>query len=153
PASPGSGRRKATGMASSLVPFAFAPARGVIPFLADGAARLAFLKLADLVTELGGLFVSLARDGLMQLLPHLDQLRLGLLALRQPPRCLTAVSRVAVDVFQERLQLLAKLLVVVGAAEPAAVAKLHKFDATQRAFPLVQCRGFFALFGLSEDAR
>src|SRR5712691_2252439 len=96
-------------------------AQRLLPNLCSHSAFLSssFLELAYLVAELGGLLVGFARDRLVQLFPQLDQLRLRLLVVRQPPRRLAAVPGVSVDVLQQRLKLFAKLLVVVRAAEPA----------------------------------
>ena len=49
------------------------------------------------------------------------------------------------DVLQQRRQLLAELLVVVRAAQPAGVAELHELDAAVRTLALVQRRGLLAL--------
>src|SRR5262249_698866 len=92
----------------------------------------------------GSLLVGFAVDRLQQLLAELDQLRLRLLALRQTARRLAAVLRLAVDVLQKRRQLLAKLLVVVRAAQPTRVAEINKLDPAHRAV-VVHRPGLFAL--------
>src|SRR5262249_49157256 len=76
----------------------------------------ALAEPADLLAQLGGLLVGLLVDRLDELPAELHQLGLRLAGLRHPPRRLAAVPRLAVDVLQERRQLLAELVVVVGAA-------------------------------------
>src|SRR5262245_17347178 len=57
---------------------------------------------------------------------------------RAATRRLAAVLRLAVNVLQERDQVVAKLLVVVSAPEPAGVAKLDEFQAAMRALVLIE---------------
>src|SRR5262249_24807580 len=59
-------------------------------------------------------------------------------------RRFAAVLRLAVDILEEGNQVVAELLVVVGAAEPSAVAKLDELDAARRAFMLVEQPLLFA---------
>src|SRR5207249_1837774 len=113
----------------------------------------AFLQRPNLVAQLGGFLVVFLVDRLLEAVAELHQLRLGLLVLRQPPRRLADVARLAVDVLQQRRQLLAELLVVVRAAQPAGVAELHELDAAVRTLALVQRRGLLALAdGLAAQA-
>src|SRR6266540_4202364 len=96
---------------------------------ASGPSTL--LEFANAVAEASGLLVRLAVDRLGQLLAQLHQLRLRLLVLGLAPRRLAAVLGLAVDVLQQRRQLVAELLVVVRAAEPARIAELDELDAAQ----------------------
>jgi hypothetical protein len=91
----------------------------------------------------GGFLVVLFVDRLLEAVAELHQFTLRLLALRQAPRRLAAVARLTVNVLQERCQLLAELLIIVRAAQPAGVAKLDKFDPALRTFALVEGRRFF----------
>src|SRR5262249_54111952 len=74
-----------------------------------------FLQSLDLVAEAGGGFVVLAGDRLLEVGAELGELGLHLLRLGESTRRLAAVSRLAVDVLEQRRQLLAEDLVVVGA--------------------------------------
>src|SRR5262249_21014831 len=105
-----------------------------------GPPRSALFELADAVAEAGRLLVGFLVDRLQQLLAQLDQLRLRLLVLRQPAGRLAAVPRLAVDVLQERRQLVAELLVVVRAAEAARVTEFHEFDPAEGAFAVQDAR-------------
>src|SRR5262249_22052445 len=88
-----------------------------------------FLQSLDLVAEAGGGFVVLAGDRLLEVGAELGELGLHLLRLGESTRRLAAVSRLAVDVLEQRRQLLAEDLVVVGATEPTGVAELDELDA------------------------
>lgn len=57
------------------------------------------------------------------------------------------MTRLAVNVFQKRHQLFTKHFVIVGAAKPAAVAKIDKLDAAVGTFVLPK----EPLIGLSRD--
>src|SRR4051812_36006534 len=107
---------------------------------------LTLLELADAVAESGRIFIRLAGDGLLELLAKLDQFRLGLLVLGQPPRRLAAMLDLAVNVLQQRRQFFAELGVIVRATEPTGVAKLDEFDAADRTFSLIEPTGLVALF-------
>src|SRR5208283_3763508 len=119
-------------------------------FLADLPSTL--FQLADAVPNPGCLLVGFLGDRLVQLLSQLDQLRLRLLGLREAPRRLAGVSGVAVNILQEGQQIFAKLLVVIGTAEPAGVAELDELDAADRAFPLVHSAGLFGFLTLRRFA-
>src|SRR5438552_12749144 len=97
----------------------------------------AFLELTDAIAEPSRILISLAGDRLVQLLAQLNQLRLGLLVLRQPPRRLAAMADLAMDILQQRTQFLAKFLIIVWTTQPAGVTKFHKLDAAHGAFALV----------------
>src|SRR5205823_2318693 len=62
--------------------------------------------------------------------------RLRFLGLRIAARRLAAVPCFAVDILQQRHQLVAKDLVILGAAEAMAVAKIDELDAAVGAFLL-----------------
>src|SRR5437762_10560910 len=112
----------------------------LVPFVGWGArpgGSLLF-QLPDAVAEFRRLLVRLAADRLLELFAQLDQFRLGLLRLRQAAGRLPHVAGLAVDVLQEREQLVAELLVVVRAAEPARVAELDELDPADRALPLLE---------------
>src|ERR1700722_12862401 len=66
---------------------------------------------ANVVADLGGFLIGFPRKRLVQLLPQYDQFGLFLFGLGQAARGLSAVASFAVDVLEERSQLLAKCLV------------------------------------------
>src|SRR5438876_3960098 len=107
-----------------------------------------FFEPADLVANLSGFLVRFAGDGLLQLLAKLHHFGLSLARLRQPTRRLADVPRLAVDILQERQQLLAEFVVVVRTAEPPGVAKFDELHAAVRALALVQRADFVGLFAL-----
>src|SRR5262245_5676853 len=67
------------------------------PFLLPQSEWSTLLQPADLVAQAGRLLVGLLADRLLELLAELDQLGLGLLALRQAARSLAGVASLAVD--------------------------------------------------------
>src|SRR5262249_18258189 len=75
--------------------------RGCCSVLAHPLRTSRFFKLTNPVPEARRLFIRFSVDRLLQLLTELDQLRLCLLVLRQPPRRLAAVACLAVNVFQQ----------------------------------------------------
>src|SRR5262249_27315432 len=121
------------------------------PFLSSGRPELprpgsTLFEPADPVPEAGRLLVRFPVDRAQELLAELDQVRLRLLGVRRPPRGLADVPGLAVDVLQQRGQLLAELLVVVRAAQPPRVAEVHELDAADLALAVHHGRlvGFLA---------
>src|SRR5579884_267970 len=88
--------------------------------------ELTLFELADAISDFGGFLVGFLVDCLKQLFAQLDQFGLRLLALRQAARSLAAMARLAVDVFQQRSEFVAKLLIIMRAAKPARVAEVHE---------------------------
>ena len=60
------------------------------------------------------------------------------LRLRQAARRFAAMARVAVDILQQRQQIVAKNFVVVRTAEPAAIAKVDELDAAMGALGVAE---------------
>src|SRR4051812_12224896 len=85
----------------------------------------ALLELPDPVAEPGRLLVRLRRHRLLQVLPQPGQL-LGADPLGRPAGSLPGVPGRVVNALQQGQQLGLKGLVVVRAAEPAGVAKVHE---------------------------
>ena len=111
----------------------FIPVRSSTPPLMVLRTEPSF-QLPDIVADAGRLLVSFLVDRLQQLLAQLNQLRLHLLVLRPTSRHLAGVlGRIAVNVLQQRQQLVAELVVVVGATQPSGVAELDELDAAHRA--------------------
>src|SRR5262245_37583649 len=104
--------------------------------------HLARFHLLDGIAQAGRFLVALLIDRRRQTLAQLHQLGLGLLVLRLASWHLAAVSRLAVDVFPKRQQLVMEFVVVVGTSQTAGIAKLHELDAANRA-GAIQDAGLF----------
>src|ERR1700675_4538639 len=87
-------------------------------------SRSRFFELLDAVAQAGSFFVVLASDGLFEAVAQLGQLRLGLFGLRIAARRLADVPGLAVNVLQQRQEILAERGVVQRTAEPARVAEV-----------------------------
>src|SRR5262249_40599277 len=59
------------------------------------------------------------------------------------------MARLTMNVLQERGQLFTEFLIIVGAAEPAGIAKLDELDTANGALTLVEEIRFLALFKCS----
>ena len=77
---------------------------------------------------------------LLEAVAEVHQLGLGGRALGRPARRLTRMFGFAVDAFQERHQLLAECLIIVGTAQASGVAKLHELESAHRTLVLVDER-------------
>src|SRR5262245_23536131 len=84
-----------------------------------------FLEPPDPIAELGGLFVGLGDDRLLQVLAKPGQL-LGPDLLRRPAGRLSSMPGGPVDALQERKEFGQKSLVIVRAPESARVSEVHK---------------------------
>src|SRR5437879_8433059 len=95
-------------------------------------------QLANLVAQAGGLFVVFFRHSLFEFVAKMQKLGHGLLVLWLPPGRLAAVLGLAVNILKQGQQLVAKLLVIVRAAQAPGIAELDKLDPAFRAFMLVE---------------
>src|SRR4051812_26304608 len=93
---------------------------------------------ADFVAELGCLLVFLGRNCLLHLTAEANQLSLLFRAARAEFRHFADVTRLAMDVEQQRLELIGEADIVVRAAEAALLAKLEEGNAADRAGALVE---------------
>src|SRR5437764_394 len=85
-----------------------------------------FLQRPDAVAQPCGFLVIFLMDRLLEPVAQLHQLALRLFVLRQAAWRLAAMARFAVNVFQQRRQFFAEFGVVVGTAQPAAVAEFDE---------------------------
>src|SRR5262249_50123930 len=106
--------------------------------LLPSLGALSFFEPLDRVAQFGGFLVIFLGNRLLEAIPELDKLRLRLLVLGQTARHLAAVPDLAVDVFQQRQQILAKCLIVMRAAQSAGITELHELDAAMGTLMLSQ---------------
>ena len=96
----------------------------------------AFFQPTDLVAQPAGFLIRLFVDRLQQLFAQMDQLRLRLLVLRQTARRFAAVLGFAVNVLQQRYQLVAEHYIVMRTTEPPGVAEIDELYAADVALPI-----------------
>jgi hypothetical protein len=92
-------------------------------------------ELPNLIPKTRCLFIRFLQHGILQLSAQPRQFRLLLSCLGQSPRSLATMPRVAVKIFQQRIQLFGKDFIVMGAAEPGRFPEIDQPQAAMRTLP------------------
>src|SRR5262245_12258000 len=99
---------------------------------------LFLLQLANLIAHLRGPLVVFLLLGVVHLAPQPDQLGMLVGAGRLPLRPLAGVLGLAVDISDQRRQLLLEADIIVRATQPALVAEFEEGDTADGAGPFVE---------------